>query len=302
MGNKFSAALMIGTALLVAGCGKKGGEAALEKGQVVATVNDKDVTVHELNAELQGANLPQNINAEQRKQVEQAALQQVVNRRILADIARERGLDKTPMFLLQERKAQETILVQMLQRQMSSAVKQPSQTEAATFMAQNPDMFAERKIFTVDQIQFQVPRDQRILQKYQPLKTMDEVAAMLKADGLEFRRAPATLDVAKANPQLVEQVLKMNRDDIFIIPAGQVMVANKITDTQVQPLTGNEAQQLATMMLQQRKFNDLLKRDLEPKIKKAEGEVKYQAGFAPPKKPAAPASTPAAGATAGASK
>jgi EpsD family peptidyl-prolyl cis-trans isomerase len=289
----FTAALMAGTALLVSGCGdKEGGE--LEKGQVVATVNGKDITVHEMNAELQGVQLPPNITPDQRKQVEQQALQQVVNRRILADIARERGLDKTPMFLLQERKAEEGILVQMLQRQMSSAVKQPPQNEVATFMAQNPDLFAERKIFTVDQIQFQTPRDPNLLRKYQPLKTMAEVEAMLKQDGIQYRRAPATLDVARANPELVTQVLKMNREDIFIIPAGQVMVANKITDTKVQPLTGNEAQQLATGMLQQRKFNDLIKSDLEPKVKKAEGEVKYQAGFAPPKKPAAAGAAPGA--------
>jgi EpsD family peptidyl-prolyl cis-trans isomerase len=280
---------MVGTALLVTGCGKKdGGE--LEKGQVVATVNGNDITVHELNAELQGSQLPANITPEQKKQVEQAALQQVVNRRILADIARERGLDKTPMYLLQERRADENILVQMLQRQMSGAIKQPTQTEIDTFIAQNPDLFAERKIFTIDQIQFEAPRDPAVLRKYQPLKTMDEVQTMLKQDGLEFKRAPSKLDVATANPQLVEQVLKMPKDDIFLIPAGRVMVANKITDTQVQPLTGDQANQLATSLLQQRKFQDLIKRDLEPKVKKAESEVKYQAGFGPAKKPEAPAS------------
>ena len=289
MRKSFTAALMLGTALLLSACGDKKDGGALEKGQVVATVGGKDVTVHELNAELQGAQLPANLNADQKKQVEQGALQQVVNRRILADIARERGLDKTPMFLLQSKRAEEQILVQMLQRQMSSSVKQPGQTDVATLIAQNPDLFAERKIFTVDQIQFQTPRDPRILQKYQPLKTMAEVEAMLKQDGLQYRRAPATLDVARANPELVQQILKMNREDIFIIPAGQIMVANLITDTKVQPLTGPEAQQLATAMIQQRAFNDLLKRDLEPKVKKAEGEVKYQAGFAPPKKAGAPA-------------
>ncbi|MBA2920739.1 peptidyl-prolyl cis-trans isomerase, EpsD family [Sphingomonas sp. MAH-20] len=287
MTRKVSAALLLGTALLLAGCGKKG-EGELEKGQVVATVDGKDITIHELNAELQGAQIPPNISPEQKKQLEQAALQQVVNRRILSDIARERGLDKTPMFLLQERRAEENILVQMLQRQMSGAIKQPTQTEIDTFIAQNPDLFAERKIFTIDQIQFQAPRDPAVLRKYQPLTTMDQVEAMLKQDGLEYKRAPSKLDVATANPQLVEQVLKMPKDDIFLIPAGRVMVANKITGTEVQPLTGDQANQLATAMLQQRKFQDLLKRDLEPKVKKAESEVKYQAGFGPAKKPAAP--------------
>lgn len=283
MRNKIVAGLMIGTAVLLAGCGKKGGE--IEKGQVVATVDGQDVTVHELNAELQGANIPPNIGTEQKKQLEQMALAQVVNRRILADIARERGLDKTPMFLLQEKRAEEQILVQMLQRQMSSAVKAPASTEIADFIAQNPDLFAERKIFSIDQIQFEAPKDPQVLRKYQPLKTMDEVEAALKADGLQFKRAPATLDVATANPELVQQVLKMPKDEIFIIPAGRVMVANRITDTKVQPLTGPQAQQLATGMIQQKKFQDLIKRDLEPKVKKAESEVKYQAGFAPPKKP-----------------
>ncbi|MFD1610319.1 SurA N-terminal domain-containing protein [Sphingomonas tabacisoli] len=280
-------ALMVGTALLVAGCGKKG-EGDLEKGQVVATVDGKDITVHELNAELQGQQVPANLSPEQRKQLEQGALQQVVNRRILADIARERGLDKTPMYLLQERRAEEQILVQMLQRQMSAAVKQPSAADVSTFIAQNPDLFAERKIFTVDQIQFEMPRDPQILRKYQPLKTMDEVEAMLKQDGLQFRRAPSKLDVATANPDLVQQVLKMPKDEIFLIPAGRVMVANHITDTQVQPLTGPQAEQFATGLIQQRKFQELIKRDLEPKVKKAEGEVKYQAGFGPPKPAAAP--------------
>jgi EpsD family peptidyl-prolyl cis-trans isomerase len=286
---KIAAVLMTGAALALVGCGKKGAEGELEKGQVVATVDGKDITVHELNAELQGAQVPANISPDQRKQLEQGALQQVVNRRILADIARERGLDKTPMYLLQERRAEEQILVQMLQRQMSAAVKQPTQAEIDTFMAQNPDLFAERKIFTVDQIQFEMPRDPQVLRKYQPLKTMDEVEAMLKQDGLQYRRAPSKLDVATANPDLVQQVLKMPKDDIFLIPAGRVMVANKITDAQVQPLTGPQAQQFATALLQQRRFQDLLKRDLEPKVKKAEGEVKYQAGFGPAKPAAAPA-------------
>lgn len=289
MRTKLTAVLMVGAALALAGCGKKGAEGEIEKGQVVATVDGKDITIHELNAELQGAQVPENITPEQRKQLEQAALQQVVNRKILADIARERNLDKNPMFLLQERRAEEQILVQLLQREMSAAVKKPTQTEVQTFIAQNPDLFAERKIFTVDQIQFEAPKDPNILRKYQPLKSLDEVEAMLKQDGLQYRRAPTKLDVATANPELVQQVLKMPKDEIFIIPAGRVMVANRITGTEVQPLTGEQAQQLATGMIQQKKFQELLKRDLEPKVKKAESEVKYQAGFGPPKGAATPA-------------
>ena len=289
MHKGFSAALFLGTALL-AGCGNSG-EQQLEKGQVVATVDGKDVTVHELNAELQGANLPEGAD---RKAIEQAALQQVVQRRILADIARERGLDKTPMFLLQERRAEETILAQMLQRSLATTVKQPTAQEVQTYIAQNPQLFAQRKIFTVDQIQFEAPRDMRKLAAYQPLKTMEEVEAQVKKDGLRYRRAPATLDVATANPQLVQQVLKLPAGEIFIIPAGQSVVANRITADRVEPLGGEDANKLATGMLQQQRYQDLIKRDVEPKVKAAQDKVKYQEGYAPPKGATAPGAAPAA--------
>ena len=284
MRKGFSAAIFLGTALL-AGCGNSG-EEQLEKGQVVATVDGKDVTVHELNAELQGVNLPQGAD---RKAIEQAALQQVVQRRILADIARERGLDKTPMYLLQEKRAEETILAQMLQRSLASSIKQPTAQEVQTYIAQNPQLFAQRKIFTVDQIQFEAPKDMRQLSAYQPLKTMEEVEAQVKKDGLRYRRAPATLDVATANPQLVQQVLKLPAGEIFIIPAGQAVVANRITGERVEPLTGEDANRLATNLVQQQRYQDLIKRDLEPKVKTARDAVKYQAGYAPPKGAEAPA-------------
>lgn len=284
MKKLYMGVLLLGTAL-VAGCGK-GNDAQLEKGQVVATVGGKDVTIHELNAELQGVQIPAGTD---RKQVEQAALQQVVQRKILADVARERGLDKTPMFLIQQKRAEETLLAQLLQRQLASSVKQPTAQEVQTFIAQNPDLFAERKIFNIDQIQFEAPKDPRALLAYQPFKTMAEVEAQLKKDGLRYRRAPAVLDVATANPELVQRVLKLPAGEIFIIPNGGAVIANQIIGQRVEPLTGDQANQLATGLIQQRKFADLTKRDLEPKVKKARDEVKYQGGYAPPKPDAAAA-------------
>src|SRR5579875_2662233 len=123
MRKTIMAGLMMGSALLLlGGCGKKGSE-SLDKGQVVATVDGKDITTGELNAELMGVNVPQ---GERGKAIQQAALQQIVNRTILADLARDRGLDKTPMYLLQVRRGEDSLLVQMLQRQLASQIKPPT--------------------------------------------------------------------------------------------------------------------------------------------------------------------------------
>lgn len=298
MQKRLAATLMTVTAMFLASCGGKdsgGGGAAteLEKGQVVATVDGQDVTIHELNAELQGVALP---SGERRKLIEQAALQQVVNRHILADIARDRGLDKTPAFILQERRMRDALLVQLLQRQLASKLPAPTQDEARRFIEQNPDTFAQRKIFKLDQIQFAAPDDLRKLAAYEPIKTMDEFEARLIQDGIEYRRAPGTLDTVGANPQLIAQITKLPAGEIFMIPNGGAVLASRVTETKVEPFTGDRATQYAMNMIQQTKLAAAATKELDEPIKKARDAVKYQTGYAPPAQPKA-AATPAAGAT-----
>lgn len=289
-----SSGLLAGTMLLaLSACGKKDAAAELEKGQVIATVDGKDVTIHELNAELQGVQLP---SGDQRKGFEQQALQQIINRRILADLARERGLDKTPQYILQERRADDAILVQMLQRSIASTIRQPTRDEVAKFQSDNPELFAQRKIYTVDQIQFEPPADITKLKAYQPLKTIDEVQAKLDEDHLRYKRAPSQIDALAVPPLLLQRIQKVPAGEVFIIPVpnGRVLVANKITDTKVVPFTGDQATAFATQQIQSRKLNDLANKELETKVKAARDAVKYQPGYAPPKLPGAPDAAPAA--------
>lgn len=280
----------LSAALLLAACGgsddaTNGGEAAaLEKGQVVATLDGEDITVHELNAELMGVALP---SGERRRAIEQAALQQIINRKILADVARERGLDKTPMYILQERRADEALLVQLLQRDIASKMQQPTREQAERYIAENPQLFAERKIYTLDQIQFQQPEDIRRLQAFEPLTTMDQVEAKLIEDRIQYRRAPAQLDSVGANPELIAQINRLPAGEIFLIPTGQVVLANLITGTKTEPFTGDAAIAYATRQLQQQQLSQAASRELDEKLKKARETVQYQEGFAPPKAPAA---------------
>src|SRR3982750_3449756 len=107
MAGTFKAGLIGGAAALalLTACSDK---AKAPTGQVVATVNGEDITVHELNGELQTLRVPPDAP---KKQVEQVALQRVVERKMLADVAKKRGLDKNPQFLLAERRVDEGLLV-----------------------------------------------------------------------------------------------------------------------------------------------------------------------------------------------
>src|SRR3978361_1170827 len=98
------AKMMAGAAALLVvlgGCSKKPG------GQVVAVVNGEEITQQELNVELQNAHIPQGVD---QKKVMPALLQRVVDRKLINQLAKNDGLDKTPAYLAQVRVTEENLL------------------------------------------------------------------------------------------------------------------------------------------------------------------------------------------------
>ena len=94
-----------GAALILAGCDKE------PEGQVAAVVNGDEITLQEINAEIASANVPAGTDA---KQLQRQALNRIVERRLLAQSAREDGLDKTPEYLIRSRQVDDALLVQLL--------------------------------------------------------------------------------------------------------------------------------------------------------------------------------------------
>ncbi|KTF67432.1 MULTISPECIES: EpsD family peptidyl-prolyl cis-trans isomerase [unclassified Sphingomonas] len=275
-------------ALAISGCGGKS-EEQLEKGQVVATVDGEEVTIFELNAELQASPIPPGAD---RKALEQLALQRVIERKILAKIARGEKLDKTPSFLIQQRRANELILATMLRDKIAAGVTQPTEADIAQYQAAHPDRFAQRKVYTVEQILFAPPTSNEKLREFAPLKTLDQLAAKLGADGIQFRRSNTQIDSAELPPEIGAKIAGLPAAEMFILPTQQGLTANVITGSTVQPLAGPQAREVALNALRGERFSKAADAQLNDRIKKARETVKYQPGYAAPVQPkAAPAPT-----------
>lgn len=290
MRKTFSFMLLASAAIGLAACGNSGSD-SIPEGQTVARVDGKDVTIHELNAELRGAQLP---SGEARKPFEQAALQRIIDRRILADLAREKKLDDSPDFVLLKQRAEEAVLVELLQQSIATSTKKPTIQEAKSFITANPTLFANRKVLTVDQILFQVPKDPKKLQELAPLKTLTDVEKWLIDNGLQYRRAPTQLDTLQVPPEMASKIMNLPAGEVFVVPANGAVSANLITDSKAQPVSGDEATNIAMRMLSNKAVAAAAAKELEAEVKKRREAVKYQAGFAPPKAPGAPAAKPAA--------
>src|SRR4029079_7147844 len=134
MGQRIVLAIVL--ACILSSCEKKPG------GQTVAVVNNEEITAADLNAELASANLPADSSKDARAQV----LERLIDRRLLAQQAKSDGLDKSPEFLNQQRRATEDLLINLLISRQTNTQQVPSAADIAKFEAAHPGVFAKREI------------------------------------------------------------------------------------------------------------------------------------------------------------
>lgn len=274
LARSFRPALLAGAAaLLLAGCGDK-----QPGGQVAATVDGDEVTLTELNAELANVNAPS--KEADKKLLQRQALQRVVERKLLANAAREEDLDQTPEFVVRRQQLEEALLAQLLTQKVARGLSVPTATEIDRFMTTHPDMFAHRTIYALDQVRFPMPANPEPLKQLAAAKTMAEVTATLDKLGIKYERGNAALDSAQVPQPMLDQIRKVPAGEPFIVPAGNAVVVSLITGNKEVPLSGPEVRPMAANAARNVKLGEQLQQRLA--AERAKAKIEYQPGFAPP--------------------
>ena len=233
-------------ALAVSACDFGSSKPKVPTGQVVATVGGHEITVRQLHAELTGA-AP--VAPAAQKEQQRAALNFMIERTVLADEARKQGIDKDPDFVLLSQRSTDALLAQQLQAKVAATVPPPTMDEATRFENANPNIFAERKIFEVDQIRMNQPSDRTVLAKLQPLKTLDQVVELLTQNKIPFQRGTTTIDAVGQNPKLIDAIIALPPQEVFVFPSGSQILINQLRNTRIEPFTGDPANKYAMNVL-----------------------------------------------------
>ncbi len=269
--------------MILAGCQKKA------EGQVVAVVNGEEITLNELNGEIAELNVPPNAD---KKRVQTEVLQRMVERRLLAQAAKDAGLDRDPAYINQERRLKERLLVSMYGKKAFDTVAVPDTVKVDQYISSHPAIFADRKRYRLDQIQFDAPADLKKLQTLEGAHSMADVAAWLNQAGIKFQRGAGALDSAVVPADTMAKINALPPGEPFIVPNGNKIVVSVITASEPIVLTPEQARPMATQAIRQEELNKIGQDRLKEAQTKA--KIQYQPGYEPPKAPAAPGAAPAA--------
>jgi peptidyl-prolyl cis-trans isomerase C len=260
-------------ALAATSCQKKA------EGQTVAIVNNEEITAAELNAELTNNAAA---NSGDTKQARAAALQRLVDRKLLVQQAQTDGLDKSPEFINQQRRSTEDLLINMLVSKRLNTAKLPNPEEITRFEASKPEAFAGREIWTLSQLIYPLPKNAALTAKIAAAKSLDQIADALTAAGLQFTRETKKIDTAVFPHNIYIQIANLAPGEPFVAPGPDKAVANVITAREPAPLGGDQARTVALNAMRRNQAQTMVEDRL--KSLRASAKIEYQPGFGPPSK------------------
>jgi EpsD family peptidyl-prolyl cis-trans isomerase len=226
-------ALVLAAAALAA-CGNGDKSTQAKPGQALASVNGEEITVLQLNEEMQRAGVPAAQQAVASKQI----LQALIDRELLEGEAAKEKIDRDPKVMQAIERARSLIIAQAyMQKRLGEPVR-PTPAEVEDYFNKNPQFFANRKQFGMNELIIAAADlTPEVRAAADSAKSLEEVAVFLDARNIKYGRAQVTRSTADLNPQLSSKLLAMPKGQLFVVKEGDRAMLISIAEVRDAPVT-----------------------------------------------------------------
>ncbi len=270
-------ALALAVAMTLAGCGDKKAGEDKTKELVVAKVNNAEITEAQLNFEL--AKLG-NLSPEQAKQAANQVLKSMADQQLLVQKAVADKIDSDPQVLQTLDAARRQILAQAVIQKLTAANDIPSDAEMADYFAKNPALFAERRVYRLQEIQIQVtPANvESVKAQLQETKNLGAFMDWLKSQNIPARAGQSTKNAEQLPLELLPRVHQLKDGQAMTYTGPGTLNILVVAASQSQPLTQEQARPMIERFLGNAKKRDLAEAELKKLREKA--KIEYLGQYA----------------------
>lgn len=247
--------------LLATGLGACGDKAKEQKpGQALASVNGEEVTMLQLNEELQRAG----VNAGQQDAASKQLLQVLIDRQLLEEAAAKENLDRDPKVMQAIDRARSLIVAQAyLQKRVGNAAH-PSQAEVEDYFNKHPEFFSNRKQFGMNEILISASDlTPELRAAADSAKSMEEVAAWLDAHKVKYGRTQISRSTADLPQQMSSKLLGMPKGQLFVVKEGPRAMFISVSEIKDAPVSLQVASGQIEQFLVNQKNKELAANELQ---------------------------------------
>lgn len=282
---RLACAVAVLIAASLAACGNKH---EAKPGQALASVNGAEITVLQLNDELARANVP----AAQQEQARKRVLEALIDRQLLEAEAAKEKMDRDPKIMQSIERAKSTIVAQAYLQKRIGAPARPSHAEVEQYYNQNPQFFANRKVFDMRQLVLATADvSDAVKAAIDSSKSLDDVATWLQEHKVKFARGQLARSTQELPPELSSKLLGMNKGQLFIIREGDRSMLLSINEIKDAPVALEQATPQIEQFLMNKKNKDAA--EAEIKRLRAAAKIDYLNKADAPAAPAAATATAA---------
>lgn len=272
--------------LLLVGCGDKKKDKVAS--QTAVKVNKEEITVHQINFVLQQQ---RGLKPEQAEAASKQILERLIDQELSVQKAEELKLDRDPRVMQQLEAAKREIIARAYLDKAGEAASKPTPDEIAKYYEDNPALFKDRRVYSLQEIAIEAKPEQvaQLRTQLSSSKSINDFVEYLKANDFRFTGNQAV--------RAAEQLPLASLNTFAALKDGQALLNTTPTGAQVIVLAGSRSQpvtlQQATPAIEQFLLNER-KRDIIAKDLKAmrdAAKIEYVGKYA-----AAAASAPAGGA------
>ena len=245
----------------VASCERAPADAA----QLIARVNGVEISAHEIRTN-GAATVAQ-------------AVEKVIDRELLVQKALEAGLERDALVKDSIDNARRQVLAQAYLDRTASGATRPSREEVRAFYAENPALFAERRVYRMRELVVSANAELVDALRSQATRAadLDEVAAWLKSRNVTFSAASETQPAEQLPLAFLPQMARMKTGEIavFQTPPGATVV--QVLHAEGAPLALEQSQALIEEFLAGRRRLEVAA--AEVKRLRATARIEYVAQF-----------------------
>jgi EpsD family peptidyl-prolyl cis-trans isomerase len=269
------------------------GDVGPKSSQVVAKVNDAELSVYQLSFVIQHTpGIAPERAAEARKEV----LERLIDQELAVQRARETKLDRDPEIVQPIEAARREVLSNACVER-AAQVPRPTPAEVEAFYRDNPLRFAERRVWRLDEILLSPPPSEwaALSKDLESARTVADAAAMLKSKGVDVPVNPGVARASEGIPlEILPRFVRLKEGDRgFCVAGGQAVIA-QIRGIQPAPVDVRQSTGAIEVFLQNRRRADAARTESARlrTVAKIDYRGEFAGGAAPPVK--GPAQEPGA--------
>lgn len=203
--------------------------------QVAAKVNEDEISVHQVNNAL--SQLP-NVPVDDVGKIRQDILSKLVNQQLAVQQAIDQKLDRAPEVMMRLDAAKRDILTRAYLGRVVAGLPKPSAEDAKKFYTEHPQLFSQRRIYTLQEITFAASANASLteLRTLAAGKSMEDIGAWLKKQNIPYTARFGTRPAELISLPVLTVLSGLKDGQTSIVQTPQMIYVMRIDSSQLKPV------------------------------------------------------------------